>query len=101
MLTWIVLVSLVTLGAGSAVRPVLEAFPLSAISLTPGSQAAEAAELNAEFLRMIDIESMLWTFRQNAGLQPVEGSAPFWGVSRACCSNACSMEGGCKHIPTT
>ncbi len=83
MFTWIVLVSLVTVGAGSAVRPVLEAFPLSAISLTPGSQEAEAAELNAEFLRMIDIESMLWTFRQNAGLQPVEGSAPFWGVSRA------------------
>ena len=76
--------SLVGLGAGSAVRPVLDAFPLSATSLTPGSQEAEAAELNAEFLRMIDIECMLWTFRQNARLQPVEGSAPFWGVSRAC-----------------
>ena len=85
MFSWIVLVSLVTLASGSAVRTVLEAFPLSAISLTPGSQEAEAAELNAEFLRMIDIESMLWTFRHNAGLQPVEGSAPYLGVRRACC----------------
>ena len=71
---------LMPLAAGSAVQPVLEAFPLSSVRLTPGSQEALAADLNAEYLRMIDIEDMLWTFRQNAGMQPVPGSQPFWGV---------------------
>lgn len=77
---WLAWMSLVSVAAGSAVQPVLDAFPLSAVVLTPGSQEADAAELNADFLRMIDIEDMLWTFRQNAGLQPVAGSHPFFGV---------------------
>ena len=81
---WIFCLMLVPLAAGAAVQPVLEAFPLSSVRLTPGSQEALAADMNAEYLKMIDIENMLWTFRQNAGLQPVPGSQPFWGVrSRA------------------
>ena len=55
------------------VQPVLQPFPLSAVSLTPGSQEANAAELNAEYLRMIPIDSLLWTFRKNAGL-PTPGT---------------------------
>ncbi len=77
---WVTCLLFVPLAAGSAVQPVLEAFPLSSVRLTPGSQEALAADLNAEYLKMIDVENMLWTFRQNAGLQPVPGSQPFWGV---------------------
>lgn len=62
-----------------ALRP----FPLSAVTLTPGSQEAEAAQLNAEYLRMIETDSLLYTFRQNAGL-PTPGT-PFWRVRRLAC----------------
>lgn len=65
------------------VQPALQPFPLSAVTLTPGSQEAEAAELNAEYLRMIVPDSLLWTFRQNAGL-PTPG-IPFWRVRRPHC----------------
>ena len=61
-----------------AVQPALQPFPLSAIILTPGSQEADAAELNAEYLRLIVPDSLLWTFRKNAGL-PTPG-IPLWRV---------------------
>ena len=88
-----VLVAIVCLGLVSGftpgllrprpVQPVLQPFPLSAVSLTPGSQEANAAELNAEYLRMIPIDSLLWTFRENAGL-PTPGT-PLWKVSYIHC----------------
>ena len=88
--------SLVSLAAASVVQPGLEAFLPSAVALTPGSQEAEAADLNAHFLRMIDVEDMLWTFRQNAGMQPVPGSQPFWRVRGATCT-ACTFATGHRH----
>lgn len=62
----------------SAVHPQLVPFSLSAIKLTAGSQEAKAAELNAEYLRMLEPDSLLWTFRNNAGL-PTPGT-PYWKV---------------------
>ena len=62
----------------TAVHPKLVPFPLSAITLTAGSQEAKAAELNAEYLRMIEPDSLLWTFRNNAGL-PTPGM-PYYKV---------------------
>ena len=60
------------------VQPALQPFPLSAVTLTPGSQEADAAELNVQYLRLIVPDSLLWTFRKNAGL-PTPG-IPLWRV---------------------
>ena len=69
------------------VQPALQPFPLSAVTLTPETQEAEAAELNAEYLRLIVPDSLLWTFRQNAGL-PTPG-IPFWRVRYLDCHDPC------------
>ena len=66
--------------AGGPIEPALQPFPPSAVSLAAGSQEAKAAELNAQYLRMIEPDSLLWTFRANAGL-PTPGT-PFWKVRR-------------------
>ena len=66
----------------TAVHPKLISFPLSAITLTAGSQEAKAAELNAEYLRMLEPDSLLWTFRNNAGL-PTPGM-PYYKVHSHC-----------------
>lgn len=68
---------------GSPVQPALQPFPLSAVTLAPGSQEAEAAALNVEYLRMLEPDSLLYTFRKNAGL-PAPGT-PFWRVRRPQC----------------
>ena len=62
----------------AAVHPQLEAFPLSAVKLRAGSQEARAAELNAKYLRMLEPDSLLWAFRNNAGL-PTPGT-PYLNV---------------------
>jgi len=52
-------------------------FPLGSVTLAPDSPAARAADLNRHFLLMIDPDSLLWTFRKNAGLAHDQGS-PYW-----------------------
>ena len=43
-------------------------FPLSAVSISPGSAFAEAAELNSRYLRYLDLDRLLHTFRTQAGV---------------------------------
>lgn len=52
-------------------------FPLGSVTLAPASLAAKSAELNRQFLLMIDPDSLLWTFHKNAGLQRDKGE-PYW-----------------------
>lgn len=56
----------------------LNAFPLSSVQLEPDSPAGRAQALNAQYLRMIDPDSLLWTFRKNAGLPHTKG-LPYYG----------------------
>ena len=56
----------------------LNTFPLSSVQLEAESAAGRAQALNAKYLRMIDPDSLLWTFRANAGLPHPEGK-PYYG----------------------
>lgn len=56
----------------------LNSFPLSSVQLEAKSAAGRAQALNAQYLRMIDPDSLLWTFRANAGLPHPEGK-PYYG----------------------
>ena len=59
-------------------QQLIEPFPLNAVRLDPHSQFARAANLNTEYMMVLDPDSLLFTFRQNAGLptpgQPYVGS---------------------------
>lgn len=56
----------------------IHAFPLSSVQLDPESPAGRAQALNAEYLRMIDPDALLWAFRKNAGL-PTGEAVPYYG----------------------
>lgn len=56
----------------------LHAFLLSSVQLDPESPAGQAQALNAEYLRMIDPDALLWAFRKNAGL-PTGSGVPYYG----------------------
>ena len=53
-------------------------FPLSAIRLSAGSAFAEAQRLNTEYLRYLDLDRLLYTFRLQAGL-PNHSAEPYGG----------------------
>ena len=67
------------LSAAQATRPLIQAFPLSAVRLDNGSLFARAAELNRQYIMSLNVDSMLYTFRRNAGFPtPGENFAGSW-----------------------
>lgn len=60
-------------------RPFIHPFPLNAVRLNPESHFAWAAELNRQYIMGLNVDSLLYTFRQNAGFAtPGEIFAGSW-----------------------
>lgn len=62
----------------ATLKQLIDPFTLSAVRLHPRSPFARAAELNTQYMVSLEPDSLLFTFRQNAGLptpgQPYVGS---------------------------
>lgn len=69
--------TLLAIRAAAASHMEIHPFPFSAVRLDAHSPFARAAELNRQYVVSLDPDSMLYTFRRNAGL-PAPGD-PFVG----------------------
>lgn len=56
-----------SVSAAQTARPLIHPFPLSAVRLSDESLFAKAAELNRQYIMSLSVDSMLYTFRLNAG----------------------------------
>ena len=56
----------------------IEEFPMTAIRLTNGSSFMQAAQLNLEYLLMLDPDQLLYSFRVTANLS-TQGAKPYGG----------------------
>ncbi|KAL2631872.1 hypothetical protein R1flu_016558 [Riccia fluitans] len=61
-------------GLGSLVNDTLREVPLHHVRLDPESDEGRAQETNLRYLLMLDVDRLVWSFRENAGL-PAPGSA--------------------------
>ncbi|KAL3689924.1 hypothetical protein R1sor_016233 [Riccia sorocarpa] len=63
-----------TRGLGSIQKVALREVPLHRVRIDPDSDEGRAQETNLRYLLMLDVDRLVWSFRQNAGL-PTPGSA--------------------------